>query len=315
MISIIIPTFNDNKRLYRCIDSILNGKILPEEIIVINDGSYEKPVYKNKIVTIVSQKNKGPASARNHGARLAKSEYIYFIDSDCWTEIDTLERIKISLQTNPKIAGLAGPYKINYEENFMSLYSNIDLYNRYKKVKNSRVQVHGTYNLVLNKTMFDSIGGFDENFPRPSGEDFDLVSRFTKKFGSLIFKKQIVVNTNHEIDPYKYLKKQFYRGLDRAYLYKKNRQIKDYYTSKNDLISSMTLPIIIFSAYNLQFLLLIFFDIFFNINKISNYAFYIKRNINFYKRIKFFLFNSLRFFVIGSGFLLGLLKILVPRLK
>ena len=89
-VSIIIPVYNTEKFLNRCVDSVINQKFNNFEIILVNDGSkdnslkicrdYEKKY--PKIIKVIDQKNSGPAIARNRGIESAKGKYIMFIDSD-----------------------------------------------------------------------------------------------------------------------------------------------------------------------------------------------------------------------------------------
>lgn len=305
VISVIIPTYNDNKRLYKCIGSFLSASELPSEIIVIDDGSEIKPQYANKIVKIISQKNKGPASARNFGAKLAKSKFIFFTDADCWAEKNTIKNMMGLIGKNKSIKGIAGPYNIQYSEDFLNLYSNIDLLSRYKQVRNKKVYVHGTYNLTLRRDYFNVINGFDEKFKRPSGEDFDLVARYTKRFGGLKFSHNILVKTEHETNFYKYLKKQFYRGFDRAYLYQKNNKMKDYYTSNEDVLSSLSIPISFISFFYPIASVALLLDFFFILRKVYAFKKIFPNKSVWNKAISLFMFNAIRFFIVAIGFTFG----------
>lgn len=89
MISIIIPVYNAEKYLKRCIDSILSQSFKKYEIILVNDGSTDNSLhicssyailYNN--VLLVSQRNSGVSSARNKGLSHAMGEYVMFVDSD-----------------------------------------------------------------------------------------------------------------------------------------------------------------------------------------------------------------------------------------
>lgn len=87
--SIIIPVYNTEAFLKKCIESILNQTYKDYEIILIDDGSTDDSyeicnAYKCKISNIVlyHQKNKGQAAARNKGVSMAKGQYIMFVDSD-----------------------------------------------------------------------------------------------------------------------------------------------------------------------------------------------------------------------------------------
>ena len=90
-ISIIIPAYNAEKYINECIDSILkNSKesLNQTEIIVINDGSTDRTLKKlekykeNNIIHVYTTKNQGVSAARNYGIKLAKGEWITFIDAD-----------------------------------------------------------------------------------------------------------------------------------------------------------------------------------------------------------------------------------------
>ncbi len=93
LISVIVPVYNVEKYLKRCIDSILSQTLKNIEIILINDGSpdnckticedYEK-AHKN--IRVINQENKGLGLARNEGIKIAKGEYIAFVDSDDYIE-------------------------------------------------------------------------------------------------------------------------------------------------------------------------------------------------------------------------------------
>lgn len=100
LISIIVPVYNVEKYLYRCISSIRNQIINDIEIIMINDGSTdssgvlcdELKKQDNRII-VIHQKNKGLAGARNTGLLYASGKYIGFIDSDDWITQDYYENL------------------------------------------------------------------------------------------------------------------------------------------------------------------------------------------------------------------------------
>ena len=101
-ISIIIPVYNSEMTISRCLDSILNQSLVKEkyEIVIVNDGSTDrteelcenyKEQYNN--IHIISQKNQGVVIARTVGAENASGEYIMSIDSDDSVEEGYLEYI------------------------------------------------------------------------------------------------------------------------------------------------------------------------------------------------------------------------------
>jgi len=87
-ISIIIPVYNVENYVSETLDSVKNQTSLPDEVIVINDGSTDNSfnIIKNysdlKCFKVFETKNQGLGLTRNYGISLAKSDYIYFLDSD-----------------------------------------------------------------------------------------------------------------------------------------------------------------------------------------------------------------------------------------
>lgn len=103
--SIIIPVYNVEKYIVRCLDSVFNQTENDFEVIVVNDGTKDNSIelIKDYDITLINQKNAGLSAARNNGVKKAKGEYIIFLDSDDYLEKDTLKEIKKSLDNNPDI--------------------------------------------------------------------------------------------------------------------------------------------------------------------------------------------------------------------
>ena len=93
MVSIIVPVYNAEKYLERCLDSLVSQTLREIEIICVNDGSTDKSMEilssyakKHPFLLILDQKNQGPGTARNTALENARGKYIIFCDAD-----DTLE--------------------------------------------------------------------------------------------------------------------------------------------------------------------------------------------------------------------------------
>lgn len=110
-ITIVIPVYNDQRFLPRCLDSILQQTFISFEAILINDGStdnsldiLEEYAKNDPRIKVYSQNNQGPGVARNYGISLARGEYIGFVDSDDFIEPQMLEFMyKHLIETNSDI--------------------------------------------------------------------------------------------------------------------------------------------------------------------------------------------------------------------
>lgn len=122
-ISVIIPVYNTDKYLAKCLDSVITQTFSDIEIICINDGSTDnsaeilkKYAEKDSRIKIITQTNKGPSAVRNRGIDEAKGEYISFIDSD-----DTIDKnyykvlVDLMKKNNADIA-MAGMRKVNKDK-------------------------------------------------------------------------------------------------------------------------------------------------------------------------------------------------------
>jgi glycosyltransferase involved in cell wall biosynthesis len=89
LVSVIIPIYNAEKTLKRCVDSILNQQYTDFELILVNDGSKDRSLaickeyvaYDSRVI-LISKENAGVSSARNEGLKKAKGTWITFVDSD-----------------------------------------------------------------------------------------------------------------------------------------------------------------------------------------------------------------------------------------
>lgn len=97
-ISVIIPVYNAEKFLRQCLDSVLNQTLQNIEVICVNDGSSDKSGSileeygkKDNRIKVIDQGNQGLSGARNAGMKIANGEYLTFVDSDDWIDLDMLE--------------------------------------------------------------------------------------------------------------------------------------------------------------------------------------------------------------------------------
>lgn len=103
--SIIIPVYNVEKYIKKCLDSVFKQTEKDFEVIVVNDGTKDNSmdIVKKYPVRIITQKNQGLSAARNTGVGKAKGDYIIFLDSDDYLNNRLLENISKSLKNNPDL--------------------------------------------------------------------------------------------------------------------------------------------------------------------------------------------------------------------
>jgi len=214
MFSIIIPLYNKADYIEKAIKSVLAQTFQEFELIVVNDGSTddsfaqlavisqqlsvssyqstvisqqsadEKLKYSGKI-KIIDQENRGVSTARNNGVKLAKYDYIAFLDADDWWEPTYLERMKLLIDEFP-MAGLYGSsfYLVKNGHNRIAPIGvksdfKSGLINYFQVYANTLCQPIWTGATIIRKSVFMLENGFNPQLKL--GEDFDLWVRIAVK--------------------------------------------------------------------------------------------------------------------------------------
>ncbi len=149
-VSIIVPVYNTEKFLEKCLRSLISQTLKEIEIICVDDGSVDnslniikKFAKEDSRIKVIEQENKKQGAARNNGTKIAKGEYIGFVDSDDWVDIDYYEKMyiaakkydsDIALATNIRIGNGKTKKRVNIkkEEFYTDLQSKFDVCNQWK---------------------------------------------------------------------------------------------------------------------------------------------------------------------------------------
>ena len=168
LVSLIIPVFNTEKYLKKCLDSSVNQTLKNLEIIIVNDGSQdgsleiaENYAKKDHRIKVFTQKNRGQGFARNLGIKKASGEFIFCLDADDWIELDTLEKLYKKTQVEKSDVVICGWKRIE-ENSGKTIATRIDI-NVLKDTSKESIlkQVFsGNMNLMacaclMNKSIFD----------------------------------------------------------------------------------------------------------------------------------------------------------------
>lgn len=235
-VAVTSAVFNEEKNIRAFLDALLAQTRRPDEIIIVDDGStdstasiLEEYAAAHSEIRCLQQENKGPAAARNYAWKTASADICVFTDGDCVPEPDWIEKLTAPF-SDSSVGAAAGTYKTLNPENLLARFIGMEIDWRYRNVAGD-VDAHGSYNLAVRREILKQTGGFREDYPKPSGEDFDLtykISRITK----IRFIREAVVGHYHPDDFIWYLKNQARRAYDRIKVYgdHPDKQTSDTYT-------------------------------------------------------------------------------------
>ena len=232
-VSIIIPVFNSEKIIRRCLESLLRQTYPTEkyEIIIVDNGSYDNSVKIIKefpIKLFFEKRAHNSYMARNCGLRHAKGEIIAFIDADCIARKDWLQNL-IEPFKDVNVGVVAGEV-LNYKPMnlIQGFYAFSDFLRQETKVQ-KKVPAIGTANVAFRKVIFNIVGQFDENFRWGGDNDFGV--RIQKETNYLIrFAKRAKVYHFHRISLKELIRHAYTYGLGKGRFlikYSNNKRIKD----------------------------------------------------------------------------------------
>lgn len=233
LFSIIIPTFNRSKQLVECLRSMvrLDYPVEKFEIIIVDDGgsSVLKPhvdPFENELnITLLKQKNSGPASARNLGAKNSKGEILVFLDDDCIPPLNWLYVLEASLAEQP--ASIIGGKIVNKNtSNIYAIMSQLTLDFFYINNRNNENNPGyiSTCNLAVPKTIFNEIKGFNSKFR--ISEDREFCDRIISNCFDIVYLPDLLIQHNDYIKTFSgYCARSFRYGRG-AYKYNSMRKLR-----------------------------------------------------------------------------------------
>lgn len=167
-ISIIVPVNNVEGYLPACLDSIINQTLSDIEIICINDGSkddslkiLEEYVKKDHRIVLINEKEmKGQAFSRNQGLKIAKGEYIGFVDGDDWIELNMFEKLYESAKAYETDITMCATHVYNeYTSScsYDSPYYNLNVFNESFDGRNFTAEETKDFLLNINVAIWNKI--------------------------------------------------------------------------------------------------------------------------------------------------------------
>jgi len=221
LFSIIIPTCNRPEQLSACLEALscLDYPRDQFEVIVVDDGS-KTPLqaiirsFCNQFeATLITQKNSGPAAARNAGAAKARGKFLAFTDDDCKPASNWLRSFAARFADTPECA-ITGPTVNTIRNNICAAASDLSTVHLYSYYNADPAdgRFFTSNNLALPATLFRSIGGFNTCFPCAGGEDRELCDRWVHHGFKVVYAPEILVYHAHTLTLLKFAKQHFRYG-------------------------------------------------------------------------------------------------------
>ena len=322
-VSIIVPVYNSETTIFKCIKTIVeNNKNIKKEIIIINDGSNDKTleiIKKIKNVKIINfKKNKGVGNARQYGAKIAKYDTLCYVDSDLFISKNSIKKLIKKLNSNINVGSVGAIQKtINlnkkkWSSNFVCLKSCYGFEDVEKEVEFT--VIHSEF-CVISKKYLISIGGW-KFFSGAGGEEFELGHRILKSK-----KKIILIKDANYVTYYADLFTRFKEIINRTEKYidllikKKHFDSEGSFATSNQAFSALTTSLYIFIIfistlvkmnYFYFIISIVFLQVFIEFN-------FLKYSFKIYG-FKMLLFSLFGIQIINLGLIIGSIKYILKKL-
>lgn len=233
--SVIIPAYNASDTLGLCLAALERQSIdrARYEIIVVDDGSSDQTsdVARQAGVKVVRILHRGPAAARNAGARAAQGESIFFTDADCEPAFDWLEHM-VRAFDDSHVAGAKGTYDTRQTQ-LVARFVQQEYQDKYDRMlRQPTIDFIDTYSAAYRRDVFLGEGGFDTAFSTASVEDQELSFRLAAQGHRFVFVPEAVVYHEHNDTLIAYARRKYGIGYWKALLlrYHPDKALSDSHT-------------------------------------------------------------------------------------
>jgi len=232
--SVVVPTFDRPAALRRCLEGFTRLEYPSWELIVVNDGgtrsfsSIDADLRDRLPLTLVDAEHRGPAAARNTGARAAGMPYLAFTDDDCVPRPDwllQLDRGFTEIGASVLGGGCLNPYPANVPAATWQLY--LDFLREYFTDASGNHLMLPSNNVAYEREAYWAVDGFDESYPLAAAEDFDLSYRIVERGYRQRYFEPALVWHHHRNTATGYLRQQFRYGKGTFDLRRRRYSIND----------------------------------------------------------------------------------------
>jgi poly-beta-1,6 N-acetyl-D-glucosamine synthase len=237
-ISIIVPAYNEEVTIQKCVNALLQLDYPQYEILVVDDGSTDRTLDLLQSVTdprvkIISQFNQGKAQALNTGIKHVQNEFIVTVDADTTLHKDALQHIAKRFSTNHQLGAIAGNVKVDSEPGLLNALQaaeytlGINLIRKTQSILGCVMIVPGPI-AALRKTAIEQAGYFSED---TFAEDFDITMQILKAGYKIQYEDHALAFTDAPKNLEDLLKqrRRWYRGMIQVLMKHRNMFLRSRY--------------------------------------------------------------------------------------
>ena len=221
-ISIIVPAYNEEVTIKRCIQSLLDLNYPDHEIIVVDDGSTDKTLkearkFEVSGVKVIHQKNQGKPNALNNGILSSNGEIVVTVDADTKLHKESLKRIANRFAANRSLGAVAGNVKVDPASGLLNILqateytTGINLVRKAQSMLGCVMVVPGPI-AALKKEAIKNVGFFsDDTF----AEDFDITMKILKAGYKVEYEDKAIAYTDapKNLEDLMKQRRRWYRGM------------------------------------------------------------------------------------------------------
>lgn len=251
LVTVVVPTYGRPGHLRSCLKALAAQTLAREdfEVVVVDDGSPEPlceiaaDFVRHMQVRLIRQMNAGPAAARNAGVREATGELIALTDDDCRPDPGWIETL-VAAERNRPGALVGGSTRNGIDGWIFSETSQliIDMVYDHFNADPENAYFFASNNMLVPRSRYLEVGGFDESFPRAGAEDRDFCDRWRAAGWPLIWRPEATIEHHHpqSLRTFVGVHCRYGRG---ARLYHSRRRDRATGTMDDDLSFHATLPL------------------------------------------------------------------------
>lgn len=264
-VSVVIPSFNEESNISRCIKSALAIDYPNYEVIVVDDGSRDLtlPIIENYDVSVIRlRSNHGKPAALNKGLERARGEIVFFTDSDSSLDPMVL-RYLVSNFRDSFVGAVAGKVLLRKSNSYLKRMQTIEYLYGQSVIKEAQVKSGYSVSIcpgpvtAFRRDVLLKAGGFKD---RTLAEDFDITLDLLERGYETAYEPRAIAYTS-AISTWSALKKQRVRW-SRGHLQVYREHHQTLFTGKTGLLSMFWLPYALFIGYGSAFLEMMFIVVF-----------------------------------------------------